>query len=230
MIDHFQDPPVPHFGRMVLFTVLAAAFLGYSYPNILTGDENASMLFAIGGTLMLFDVALVIMWISAMAVHIARAWHAANDPYMRRVTAVSKLQPFQIEALPRNDAFEMGVHMGREIIPHLMTPGGPIPLEWIGRDFLPDCGVTYLKPIRHYADGSQGRNYAQWFTDCLIGLGMVMPYNGGPNPAQWATPETRDECIRQLEPYMNIIGIGLDPFEHGDPGLEARDWDREAVS
>jgi hypothetical protein len=74
----------------------------------------------------------------------------------------------------------------------LRTPSGSVPIWWI-EDYLKDCGVTYLRAIRTYADGTPGRLFAQIFSDWCVGMGLAVPATG-PNPAAWINEQAKSKC------------------------------------
>lgn len=152
-------------------------------------------------------------WAVVMGVGNFIAWAAmvhAEVAHQRRETEVltpvnqalmlaSRLTSEQVSIMPDlRFRHEVETVMGMEgaTAHFLRTPGGSIPFVWV-EEFLRDCGVTWLKPVRNYADGTPGREYATALTEWLIQQGYAVPAAGN-RAAMWMTEHAREQVKRIL--------------------------------
>lgn len=121
----------------------------------------------------------------------------------RLLEAAARLTPDQAKLVPGLDfkATEVDLLDGRgEILLYLVTPEGRIPLTWL-RDYLNNCGVTFLYPVRNYAEGSAAYSWARAFTAWAIARGYALPAEGN-RSAQWTSEQTKSQLQNRfgLEP------------------------------
>lgn len=119
---------------------------------------------------------------------------------LREMEAAKHLSSEQLAIIPK---LEYGAEIGLHADPKnrterryfLITPDGMIPYEWC-QDFLIDCGVTFVKPIRDYSEGTINYDYARWFTAWLRFNGFAVGGDGSQagKAAQWSTVMSKSEA------------------------------------
>ena len=108
---------------------------------------------------------------------------AIITPTTEMLKQLGKLRPHQIEAwLSIPAKFRMTPAVAGAIAVYDMD-GEEIPADFVW-EFLEECGDAYLKPIRSYSDGSNGREWAKAITAFFVLRGFAVD-SAGNLPARW---------------------------------------------
>jgi hypothetical protein len=175
---------------VALILALAGVLLGFAAWSQADWPPMGRFLLALIAALFLFYAAmLTLQWALEETVpiyddHIMRsATAAAITPESERLRAIASMTPYQVEAWLRMQTTAVAVPGVAGAMLMYDVDGEMIPAEFV-HEFLTNCGTEYLHPVRRYAEGTKGRDWAQRITQFYVTKGLARPAYGNV-PAQW---------------------------------------------
>jgi len=177
---------------VAIATVALAGYVPDEYPVI--GGAVAVAAFVLFGAALLYLFNWFIFCLNAHFAEYKRSM--AVTIRIEEMRAAARLSHEQAKLIPMAEyAAQVGV-IDTEVGPQyvLICPGGNIPLPWV-YDFLSDCGMWRLKPIREYPDKTPGREYARVFTDWCIWRQLAIPAVGN-EPAHWTSEHAKQRAAQ----------------------------------
>lgn len=138
--------------------------------------------------------------------------NARFDEYKKSMTrtirieemrAAARLSDEQAKLIPMAEyVAEMVIDAGETTRHYLRCPGGLVPIEFV-YDFLNDCGVWRLKPIREFPDKTPGREFARMFTEWCIMRQLAIPAVGN-EPAHWTSEHAKRRAAQMCELELEV--------------------------
>jgi hypothetical protein len=127
----------------------------------------------------------------------------AITPHLELVRVIQRMTPEQVKLVPPfNEREQLAITTTPDgPVFALVTSSGTVPLEFV-EDFLRDCGVTSLRPVREYQEGTPAREFAQMVTEWAVAHKFAVPAVG-PHPARWINEHARGRAAA-------AIGISLE--------------------
>lgn len=206
--------------RPSAWSVIGLALIGLPLSAVSTwmqrnrpDDELAILLIGLVGSICILAAFGLLIWL-IVSVLLGFLEHyneiRSTTARLKEMQQAERLSPEQLAILPRleygaNVAIHLDPKKQRERRFFLMTPGGMVPWEFC-QQYLLDCGVTSLKPIGHYSEGTQGYDHARWFTNWLRDNGFAVGGDGSRagQSAQWLTEQSKAEACMIFDVDLNL--------------------------
>lgn len=217
ILDFRERPSVGAIISLALVGLPLLAFAGWVQKNyadaelfyLLTGLVGSVCVLAAFGLLLWLTVTLSLGWLE---------W--ANEirtttSRLKEMQQAERLTEEQLAVIPR---LEYGANIAIHLDPgnrqerryFLLTVGGMVPWDFC-QQFLLDCGVTSLKPINHYSEGTQGYDHARWFTQWLRDNAFAVGGDGSRagQVAQWMTEQSKAEVCILFDVSLQVNNLDL---------------------
>ena len=180
---------------LILGSVIAA--MGSRWVDTLAGGLTV----LVGAILLLAGGLQSMLWIVDRWLEIIEAHRHLQtlSPQLRILEAAHALSEAQLAVVPALDYESIEVDVldqQKGLAFFLWTNEGRVPFTWL-RDFLGDCGVTSLRPVRSYSEGTAGYEYARAFTAWCVAQGYAFAAEG-PKPAQWTSEQMKSRLQRRF--------------------------------
>jgi len=107
-------------------------------------------------------------------------------PDSERLRLIASMRPDQTEVWLKQSSALIAIPGVAGAIPMYDVDGMLIPFEFV-QEFLDGCDGESLAPVRQWADGSNGRTWAQQITKFYVSRGLARPAAGN-SAASWRVP------------------------------------------
>lgn len=194
--------------------LVVASWLEHNYP----GYDLPYALLDLVGLIISAAAGALAIWLS---IALALGWFEwANEirtttARLKEMQQAERLSEEQLAIIPR---LEYGANIAIHMDPKnreqrrffLMTAGGMVPWDFC-QAFLLDCGVTTLKPIKQYSEGTQGYDHARWFTGWLRDNAFALGGDGSRagQAAQWMTEQSKAEVCILFDVSLELSNLDL---------------------
>jgi hypothetical protein len=194
--------------------MIMASWIQKNYPE-------AELVFALTGTVGLIFCAATFGLLLWLVVTLTLGWLEWGNEIrtttarLKEMQQAERLSAEQLAVIPRLEyGANIAIHMDpkglRERRFFLVTVGGMVPWEFC-QQFLMDCGVTALKAISNYSEGTQGYDHARWFTQWLRDNSFAIGGDGSRagQVAQWMTEQSKSEACVLFDVDLSIDNLSL---------------------
>lgn len=212
-MNQYDKPEFSKIAAYVIFGIMAAYasyYVNNAFPRLevfavgVLGGLGAFCAFAAG---YLFLLHLAGTWLEYAE---RRREIETTSARLREMDAARGLTPEQLAVIPKMD---YGASIGMHADPKnraerrffLITADGNVPYEFC-QSFLMDSGVTFVKPVSSYAEGTTGYDYARWFTNWLRLNGYAIGGEGSTagKAAQWMGATSKAEACEFFGVTTNL--------------------------
>lgn len=200
----------PSISKVTIPALLAVILLPTA--DFITSFPLAAVLWACGAVLGFVALVLTGEYILGVVADYqeARREMQTITPRRREIEAVSRLRPDQVALVSKPDSkLVMSAHRSGgdayETALWFSTPGGLVPYEF-AQEFLQSGGVTNLRPISSYSEGSFGYEYARLLTDWARAEGLAVGGEGSRagRAAEWVSHNARQMAFELFDVSMDM--------------------------